>query len=126
MKRFLLFVLFASLWLPLAIFLIYVLFLIMAQVVETPGPVQLRPWVDFAVLSPFGFPLALACRALRRGGHVVSAWITFIVLAPATVWAVLIGGLFGPLGIAIYAIVFSFPAWAVYGFFRHRAKSQPA
>ena len=61
--------------------------------------------------------------SVRRGGHVVSAWVTFVVLAPATVWAVLIGGLFGPLGIAIYAIIVSLPAWAVYGFFRYRARA---
>ena len=119
MKRFSSFVLLALLWLPFGILLV-----IAARGI--PLFVEPQAWLALIFLAPFGLPLALACRALRRGGYVVSAWITFIVLAPATVGSVLIGGLFGPLGIAIYAIVFSFPAWAIYGFFRYRAKTRPA
>ena len=113
------FILLSLLWLPLGMLLVTI-------VRGIPLFIEPQAWLGLLFLAPFGLPLALACRALRRGGHVVSAWVTFIVLAPATVWAVLIGGLFGPLGIAIYAIVFSLPAWAVYGFFRYRAKSRPA
>lgn len=118
MKRFFSFMLLALLWLPLGIFLVApkgILLFVDSQV-----------WLALIFLAPLGLPLALACRALRRGGHVVSAWVTFIVLAPATVGSVVIGGLFGPLGIALYVIIFSLPAWAVYGFFHHRTKSQPA
>ena len=119
MKRFLLFVLLASLWLPFG--------MLSGDYSQRNSLIYRTAGVAGIDLSgTIRFPLALACRALWRGKHVVSAWVTFIVLAPATVWAVLIGGLLGPLGIAIYAIVFSFPAWAVYGFFRHRAKSRPA
>lgn len=119
MKRFSFFILLALLWLPFGILLV-------TAARGLPLFIEPQAWLALIFLAPFGLPLALACRALRRGGHVVSAWIMFIVLAPATVGSVLIGGLFGPLGVAIYAIVFSLPAWAVYGFFRHRSKSQPA
>ncbi len=119
MKRFSSFILLALLWLPFGILLV-------TAARGIPLFIEPQAWLALIFLAPFGLPLALACRALRRGGHVASAWVTFIVLAPATVGSVLIGGLFGPLGIAIYAIVFSLPAWAVYGFFRYRAKSRPA
>ncbi len=119
MKRFSIFVLLALLWLPFGILLV-------TAARGIPLFVEPQAWLALIFLAPFGLPLASACRALRRGGHVVSAWAAFIVLAPATVGSVLIGGLFGPLGIAIYAIVFSFPAWAIYGFFHYRSKSQLA
>ena len=113
------FILLSLLWLPFGMLLV-------TAVRGTPLFVEPQAWLSLIFLAPFGLPLALACRALWRGGHVASAWVAFIILAPATVWAVLIGGLFGPLGIAIYAIVFSLPAWAIYGFFRYRAKSRSA
>lgn len=113
------FILLSLLWLPLGMQLV-------AVARGFSLIIEPQAWLDLVFLAPFGVPLALACRLLWRGRHVVSAWVAFIVLAPATVWAVLIGGLFGPLGIAIYAIVLSLPAWAVYGFFRYRAKSRPA
>lgn len=112
------FILLTLLWLPFGMLLV-------TAARGIPLLIEPQAWLGLIFLAPFGLPLGLACRALWRRGHVVSAWVTFIVLAPATVWAVLIGGLLGPLGIAIYAIVLSLPAWAVYGFFRYRAKSRP-
>lgn len=113
------FILLSLLWLPSGMLLV-------TAARGTPLFIEPQAWLTLIFLAPFGLPLALACRALRRGGHVMSAWAAFIVLAPATVGSVLIGGLFGPLGIAIYAIVFSLPAWAIYALFRHRSKGQPA
>lgn len=118
MKRRFSFTLLALLWLPFGM-------LLMTAARGMPLFVEPQAWLELIILAPLGLPLALACRALRRRGHVVSAWVAFIVLAPATVGAVLIGGLFGPLGLVVYAIVFSLPAWAVYGVFRYRAKSRP-
>ena len=115
MKRFSSFVLFALLWLPLGILFVTV-------VRGMPIFIEPQAWLALAVVAPFGLPLALACRALRRAGHPVSAWATFVVLAPATAVAALFAGLLGPLGIAIYAIVLSLPAWAVYAIFRHRQR----
>ena len=37
------------------------------------------------------------------------------VLGPATIFGALIGGLFGPIGIVAYALVFSAPAWIALG-----------
>ena len=121
MKRLSSFILFALLWLPLGILLV-------SPVGGMLMFAEPQAWLALAVVAPFGLPLALACRALRRIGHPVLAWAAFVVLAPATVMAVLFAGLLGPLGIAIYAIVLSLPAWAVYAIFRHRQRqsSSPA
>ena len=113
------FILLTLLWLPFGMLLV-------TAARGIPLLIEPQAWLGLIFLAPFGLPLGLACRALWRRGHVVSAWATFVVLAPATVWAVLIGGLLGPLGIAIYAIVFSLPAWMVYGIFRYRSKNRSA
>ncbi len=82
-------------------------------------------WLELVFIAPLGVPLAWACRALWRGGHVVSASVAAVVLAPATVLGVLMGGLFGPFGVVVYALFFSLPAWGVYGFFRYCEKNRP-
>jgi len=117
LKRLPTFILLALLWLPFGILLV-------TASKGLPLFIEPQAWLSLIVLAPFGLPLALACRALRCDGYSVTAWTTFIVLAPATVLAVLLGGLLGPLGIVVYAIVLSLPAWAVYVFFRYRSKNQ--
>ena len=73
------FILLSLLWLPFGMLLVTI-----AQGI--PLFIEPQAWLGLIFLAPFGLPLALACRALRRGGHVASAWVTFTVLAPATVW----------------------------------------
>ena len=63
------------------------------------------------VASVCGLPLALACRRLGRLGHPRLAWIGGAALGVATVAALLPAGLFGPLGIAVAALVLSAPVW---------------
>ena len=63
------------------------------------------------VASVCGLPLALACRRLGRLGYPRSAWIGGAVLGAATVAASLPAGLFGPVGIAVVALVLSAPVW---------------
>ncbi len=52
------------------------------------------------------------------------------VLAPLTIAAALIGGLFGPVGIVLYALVLSLPAWIALGITalvqRNRTNIRPA
>ena len=119
MKR-LLFTLFALLWLPLGI--------MAASVYRLGFPLPLTPDAlpGLVVVAPFGLPLALAWRAQRKAGHPVSAWLTFIVLAPAAVVTSLFAGLLGPLAIAVCAVASSLPAWVVYAVFRHQERKRQA
>ena len=66
---------------------------------------------SLVVASVCGLPLALACRRLGRLGHPRLAWIGGAMLGVATVAASLLAGLFGPLGIAVAALVLSAPVW---------------
>ena len=66
---------------------------------------------SLVVASVCGLPLALACRRLARLGHPRLAWIGGAVLGAATVAASILAGLFGPLGIAVAALVLSAPVW---------------
>ncbi len=47
-----------------------------------------------------------------------AAYISGIVLVPASVLLVTFGGLFGPIGIIVYALAASLPAWLVFGIFK--------
>ena len=66
---------------------------------------------SLVVASVCGLPLALACRRLGRLGHPRLAWIGGAALGVATVAASILAGLFGPLGIAVAALVLSAPVW---------------
>ena len=72
------------------------------------------------VTAPFGLPLALACRLVHGLQRPRAAWVAFAVLAPLTVLASIAAGLLGPIGIALYAIVLSVPAWLLYAVLRWR------
>lgn len=119
MKRRSTFILPALLWLPLG--------MLLATAARGFSPFSdPQAWLSLIGVAPFGLLLALACRGLHRGRHPAVAWAIFIVFAPVTVLAVLMGGLFGFVGIAAYAVAASLPAWAVYGFFRYRSKRPSA
>ena len=59
-------------------------------------------------------PLTLVVALLHRRVRVL-AYVFGAVLAPITVFGALIGGLFGPIGIVAYPLVFSAPAWIALG-----------
>ena len=59
-------------------------------------------------------PLTLAVTRIHRRARVL-AYACGAVLGPLTVFAALIGGLFGPVGIVLYTLVFSIPAWIALG-----------
>ncbi|MCY3913461.1 MAG: hypothetical protein OXG43_09460 [Chloroflexi bacterium] len=75
------------------------------------------------------FPLTLAVTYLHRRVRVL-AYVCAIVLAPLTVYGAVIGGLFGPVGIVLYPLVLSLPAWIVLGVTvlvqRRRSNMRPA
>ena len=103
------------LWLPLGI-------VVFAAIRGTllPLPLEIQPWMSLLMTAPFGLPLALASHAIWKEKRTRTAWTTFLILAPITIVATLFAGLLGPLAIAICAIIFSLPAWALYAFLRFR------
>ncbi len=79
-------------------------------------------WLSLFPTAPAGLPLAIACWAIWRLNRRYTAVATFIVLAPLTVAAALIGGILGPIGILVYATVVSVPAWGIHAILRWRQR----
>lgn len=64
----------------------------------------------FVFVWPSGMFLTIAIQKILRRSK-ITAILAAILLAPITVWAATIGGLFGPIGIFAYTAVVSLPAW---------------
>ena len=121
-----------SLWLPLAILVLSV-----ARFGGLPtdsglgGPLAVGAMVGSMVLFTWiaAIPLTTALTMLYRRARIV-AYVCGAVLAPITVFGALIGGLFGPIGIVAYPLVFSAPAWIALGITaliqRGRTNTRPA
>ena len=106
-----LFILLSLVWLPAGI-------IVTSALRDAPWPPPIFAWLSLVVVAPFGLPLALACRGVRRRGYPRTAWATFAVLALLTAVATLFAGLLGPIAIAVYAAVISGPAWILYAVLR--------
>ena len=74
-------------------------------------------------------PLTAVLTLLHRRARIL-AYVCGAVLGPITVFGALIGGLFGPIGIVAYPLVFSAPAWIALGITaliqRGRTNARPA
>lgn len=105
------------LWLPLAILVVSVIrFGGLPVDGGAGGALFVGAMVGSMVLFTWiaAIPLTLALTMLYRRARIV-AYVCGAVLAPITVFGALIGGLFGPIGIVAYALVFSAPAWIALG-----------
>lgn len=120
------------LWLPLAILVVSLIrFAIPSSGEEAAGIPNAVATIAFMVV--FGWiaaiPLTLAVTYLHRRVRAL-AYVCAIVLAPLTVYGAVIGGLFGPVGIVLYPLVLSLPAWLVLGVIvliqRRRSSVRPA
>ena len=99
-----------ALWLPVAV-LVVSLLRFGFEGVATMGPTA---FVQLVVLGwPSGIPLTLAVLLLHRRVQ-LPAYVCAIVLAPLSVLAFILGGLFGPF-VLVYAVVVSLPAWVALG-----------
>ena len=80
----------------------------------------------FLFAWPSGIPLTLAIQKLHRRARNTSFFLA-IIFVPLSAYAVIIGGLFGPIGMFAYAAVASVPTWMILGivttFQRHRSSS---
>ncbi len=104
----------ALLWLPVGMVMQGVLrFGASAGAFADPGT-SLAALGSLALLVPCGLPLALGCRCLWRLGYRRSAWAVGIGLGVVTTMAAVFAGLFGPLAIAVCAVVISLPVWIVW------------
>ena len=75
---------------------------------------------SLVLIAPCGLPLALGCRRLWRLRRRSAAWVAGICLGAVTVAASLVAGLFGPIAIAVYAIVLSLPVWVAWWWLARR------
>ena len=110
-------VLVLPLWLPLAILVVSV-FRFGGLPVDGGGGGVLfvGAMVGSMVLFTWiaAIPLTVALTLLYRRARIL-AYVCGAVLGPIAVFGALIGGLFGPIGIVAYALVFSAPAWIALG-----------
>ncbi len=101
------------LWLPLGILLLSVIrFGGLPTDGGLGGPLAVGAMVGSMVLFTWiaAIPLTVALALLYRRARFL-AYACGAVLGPITVFGALIGGLFGPIGIVAYPLVFSAPAW---------------
>ena len=109
-----------SLWLPLAILVVSVIRFGLSTAADVGGMLTAGVMIGSMVLFTWiaALPLTLAVTFLYRRVRVL-AYVFGAILAPITVFGALIGGLFGPIGIVAYALVFSAPAWMALGITAH-------
>ena len=95
----------ASFWNPLLI-----IFISLIRGFSLP----LDPAIYFQLLPalPAGWFLYFAVLKIHNSGRKRTAKVLFVILAPITSFLSIIGGLFGPIGIILYSLVASVPAWA--------------
>lgn len=120
------------LWLPLAILMVSVVrFGGLPSDAGGGGALFVGAMVGSMVLFTWiaAIPLTVALALLYRRARIL-AYVCGAVLAPITVFGALVGGLFGPIGIVAYALVFSAPAWIALGITaliqRGRTNARPA
>ena len=109
-----------SLWLPLAVMLVSYLRFGLSGESGSSSLLVMDPMAVlmlFAIAWPCGIPLTLAIRLLHRRTRATS-YLCAAVLGPITVVAVIMGGLLGPVGIAVYSLAVSVPAWLALVFAR--------
>ena len=100
-----------ALWLPVAVLLVSLL----RFGIEGMTSMDSRTFVQLVVLGwPSGIPVTLSVLLLHRRVRLL-AYICAVILAPFSVLGFILGGLAGPIGVLVYAVVVSLPAWVVLG-----------
>jgi len=75
-------------------------------------PLDTESFIQLLPTFIAGWFLYFAVLRIHSSGRKKSAKILFVILAPITSFMSIIGGLFGPIGIILYSLVASIPAWA--------------
>ncbi len=108
-----------SLWLPVLVIVVSIIRFGFNTPLEGPGimgTIMLLVSVVtlFALAWPAAIPLTLAVRLLHRRSQVL-AYVCALILGAGSVLAVIVGGLFGPVGVIVYALIAALPAWILLG-----------
>ena len=108
-----------SLWLPVLVIVVSFIRFGFTAPLEGPGIMGAAMFLTsvatlFVLAWPAAIPLTLAVRLLHRRSPVL-AYLCALILGAGSVWAVIMGGLFGPVGVVVYALIMSIPAWALLG-----------
>ena len=108
-----------SLWLPALVVVVSAFRFSFSTPLEGPGimgTIMLLVSVVtlFALAWPAAIPLTLAVRLLHRRSQVL-AYVCALILGAGSVLAVIVGGLFGPVGVIVYALIAALPAWILLG-----------
>ncbi len=108
-----------SLWLPVLVVVVSAFRFGFSTPLEGPGfmgTIMLLMSVVtlFALAWPAAIPLTLAVRLLHRRSQVL-AYVCALILGAGSVWVVIVGGLFGPVGVVVYALIAALPAWILLG-----------
>ena len=108
-----------SLWLPVLVIVVSIIRFGFNTPLEGPGimgTIMLLVSVVtlFALAWPAAIPLTLAVRLLHRSSQVL-AYVCALILGAGSVLAVIVGGLFGPVGVIVYALIAALPAWILLG-----------
>ena len=120
-----------SVWLPITVIILTALRFGILQEWQGFGAFNILEFVVqiamlFLFAWPSGIPLTLAIQKLHRRARNTSFFLA-IIFVPLSAYAVIIGGLFGPIGMFAYAAVASVPTWMILGivtaFQRHRSSS---
>ena len=103
-----------ALWLPVVVLLVSLLRFGVEGIVTMDAMSFVQLFVQLVVFGwPSGIPLTLAVLLLHRRVQLV-AYVCAVVLAPLSVLAFILGGLFGPF-VLVYVLVVSLPAWVALG-----------
>ena len=105
-----------SLWLPALVLVISFVRFGIDGFGTGPGVTGVL-WL-FGLAWPVGISLTLAVRLMHRRPQVLSRILAYgcaVVLGLVSAWGVIIGGLFGPIGVVAYPLVASLRAWIILG-----------
>ena len=108
-----------SLWLPALVVVVSAFRFSFSTPLEGPGimgTIMLLVSVVtlFALAWPAAIPLTLAVKLLH-GRSPVLAYVCALILGAGSVLAVIVGGLFGPVGVVVYPLIAALPAWILLG-----------
>ena len=101
-----------SLWLPILV--LAAAFVRFGFEAPADGPGLVGILMLFALTWPAAIPLTLAVRLINRRAPVLS-YVCALVLGLGSAYMATVGGLLGPVGVIVYTIVASLPAWIVLG-----------
>ena len=101
-----------SLWLPVLV--LAASFVRLGFEAPADGPGLIGALMLIALTWPAAIPLTLATRLINRRAPVLS-YVCAVVFGLGSAYVATIGGLLGPVGVVVYPIVASVPAWIVLG-----------